>query len=66
MPYLCYVHRTSGGVPHFEVLPDVDQAGAVAMAAAILNQRTDSLRAELWHDDTLVCSIPAAGAVEAA
>jgi hypothetical protein len=66
VPYLCYVHRVSGGVPHFEVLPDVSQAEAMAIATAILGQRAESLRAELWRDDALVCSIPAIQTAEAA
>ncbi|WP_395673954.1 hypothetical protein [Phenylobacterium sp.] len=66
VPYLCYVHRISGGVPHFEVLPDVDHAEAMTMAAAILTQRRDGLRAELWQDDVLVGAVAAARTAEVA
>jgi hypothetical protein len=38
----------------------------MAIATAILGQRAESLRAELWRDDALVCSIPAIQTAEAA
>ena len=59
MPYLCYVHRSTGGVPHFEVLPDpLTREEAVARAGLLLAQRPDGQRAELWEDDVLVFTVP--------
>jgi hypothetical protein len=58
MPFLCYIHRRTGGVPHFEVLPDGSPAAAAARAATILAQRPDSDRAELWQDDLLLLTLP--------
>lgn len=62
MPYLCYVHRSSGGVPHFEVLPDLTRDEAIQRAGELLAQRPDGQRAELWDDDLLVFTLPRAGA----
>lgn len=58
MPYMCYVHRTSGGVPHFEVLPDVSRDEAIRRALDLLSQRPDGQRAELWDEDTLIFTVP--------
>ncbi|MCR5878942.1 hypothetical protein [Phenylobacterium sp. J367] len=59
MPYLCYVHRSSGGVPHFEVLPDhVTRDEAIVRAGALLAQRPDGQRAEVWEDDVLIFTVP--------
>jgi len=60
MPYLCYVHRSSGGVPHFEVLPDLTRAEAIQRAGELLAQRPDAQRAELWEEDLLVFTLPRA------
>ncbi|WP_374471298.1 hypothetical protein [Phenylobacterium sp.] len=65
MLYLCYVHRTSGGVPHFEVLPDMSASQAAERAAAILAQRPDGVRAELWQEDVLLLTLPARTAAAA-
>lgn len=58
MPYLCYVHRSSGGVPHFEVLPELTRDEAIQRAGELLAQRPDGQRAELWEDDLLVFTLP--------
>lgn len=60
MPYLCYVHRSSGGVPHFEVLPDLTREEAIQRAGELLAQRPDGQRAELWEEDLLVFTLPRA------
>ncbi|HVI34300.1 hypothetical protein [Phenylobacterium sp.] len=62
MPYLCYVHRSSGGVPHFEVLPELTRDEAIQRAGELLAQRPDGLRAELWEEDLLVFTLPRASA----
>jgi len=54
MPYFCYIHRTSGGVPHFEVLPQLDRQEALRRAAELLADRPDGERADVWEDETLV------------
>jgi hypothetical protein len=58
MPYFCYIHRREGGVPHFEVLPDLSQKGAIDRAARLLAQRADGVRAELWEGERLIFSLP--------
>lgn len=58
MPYFVYVHREPDGVPHFEVLPEMPEAAAVQRAAALLAQRPDGARAEVWLDDVLLHTIP--------
>lgn len=63
MPYLCYIHRKAGGVPHFEVLPGTSQDGAIYQAARLLAQRTDAVRAEIWKDERLVFTLPRAAPV---
>jgi hypothetical protein len=55
---MCYVHRTSGGVPHFEVLPDVSRDEAIRRALDLLSQRPDGQRAELWDEDALIFTVP--------
>lgn len=65
MPYLCYVHRSSGGVPHFEVLPDLTREEAIQRAGELLAQRPDGQRAELWDEDLLVFTLPRAGVAAA-
>jgi hypothetical protein len=57
MSILCYVHRQAGGVPHFEVLADMSRDEAVRRAAALLADRPDSERAELWDDDELIFTV---------
>ncbi|WP_411288661.1 hypothetical protein [Phenylobacterium sp.] len=57
MPFFCYVHRTGGGVPHFEVLPDMPRAAAIQRAADLLAQRPDGERAELWEGEELVFTL---------
>jgi hypothetical protein len=60
MPYFCYIHRETGGVPHFEVLPETSQSGAVDRAAQLLEQRADGVRAEVWEGERLVFTLPRA------
>ncbi len=71
MAILCYVHRTTGGVPHFEVLADMSRSEAIQRAAALLADRPDGERAELWDDDELIVTVghemsPRTGAESAA
>jgi hypothetical protein len=54
VPFFCYIHRTTGGVPHFEVLAEVTADAAAARAARLLAERQDGARAELWQGDTLM------------
>ncbi|WP_334162165.1 hypothetical protein [Phenylobacterium sp.] len=61
MPYLCYVHRSSSGVPHFEVLPDLTREEAIQRAGELLAQRPDGQCAELWEEDLLVFTLARAG-----
>lgn len=60
MPYFCYIHRTGGGVPHFEVLPHADRDQALKRAAELLADRVDGERAEVWEGETLVQTLPKA------
>lgn len=60
MAYFCYIHRRTGGVPHFEVLPETSQGHAVDTAARLLAQRADAVRAEVWEDERLVFTLPRA------
>jgi hypothetical protein len=67
MSIFCYVHRRTGGVPHFEVLAEMSKDEAIARATALLADRADSERAELWDDEELIFTVrhrppPAAGA----
>ena len=58
MSYFCYIHRLTGGVPHFEVLPGTSQGDAVDRAARLLAERTDGVRAEVWEGERLVFTLP--------
>jgi hypothetical protein len=58
MPYFCYIHRKAGGVPHLEVLPETNQGPAIDIAARLLAQRADAVRAEIWEDERLIFSLP--------
>jgi len=58
MPYLCYIHRRSGASPYFEVLPEMPRGLAIARAGALLKERPDAERAELWEDERLVFTLP--------
>ena len=58
MAYFCYIHRRTGGVPYFEVLPQTSQRSAVHAAAQLLAQRTDASRAEVGDDERLVFTLP--------
>ncbi|HZZ30840.1 MAG TPA: hypothetical protein VFE10_02515 [Phenylobacterium sp.] len=58
MTYFCYIHRRTGGVPHFEVLPATSQDHAIDTAARLLAQRADGVRAEIWEDERLVFTLP--------
>jgi hypothetical protein len=60
MPYFCYIHRKTGGVPHFEVLPDTSQSIAIDRAADLLAQRADGVRAEVWEGERLIFTLPRA------
>jgi hypothetical protein len=58
MAYFCYIHRETGGVPHFEVLPDGPQRHAFDAAARLLAQRADAVRAEIWEGERLLFTLP--------
>lgn len=58
MAYFCYIHRESGGVPHFEVLPDSTRGEAVDMAARLLAERVGASRAEIWDGERLLLTLP--------
>jgi hypothetical protein len=60
MTYFCYIHRKTGGVPHFEVLPEMSPGDAVDRAAKLLAQRVDGERAEVWDGERLVFTVPRA------
>ena len=60
MPYLCYIHRRTGASPYFEVLPDMPRVNAIERAGALLAERPDGDRAELWQDEELVFTLPRA------
>jgi hypothetical protein len=60
MSYFCYIHRLTGGVPHFEVLPETSQGEAIDRAAHLLAERTDGVRAEVWEGERLVFTLPRA------
>ena len=62
MVYFCYIHRKTGGAPHFEVLPETSQSGALDHAAQMLSQHANAVRAEVWDDERLVFSLPHAPA----
>jgi hypothetical protein len=61
MSYFCYIHRETGGVPHFEVLAETSQGGAIDRAAKLMEQRADAVRAEVWEGERLVFTLPRAG-----
>ena len=58
MSYFCYIHRQAGGVPHLEVLPETSEGPAIDMAARLMAQRADAVRAEIWEDERLIVSLP--------
>jgi hypothetical protein len=58
MVYFCYIHRKTGGAPHFEVLPETSQSGAMDHAAQMLSQHAGAVRAEVWDGEHLVFSLP--------
>jgi hypothetical protein len=58
MSYFCYIHRQTGGVPHLEVLPETSEGPAIDMAARLMAQRADAVRAEIWEDERLIFSLP--------
>lgn len=59
MPLFCYVHRLGGGVPYFEVLPEMPYEQATRRAGQLLAERADGERAELWRDEELVVTLRA-------
>lgn len=61
MPYLCYIHRRTGAAPYFEVLPDMPRLNAIRRAGALLAERPDGERAELWEGERLVFTLPSGG-----
>jgi hypothetical protein len=63
MVYFCYIHRRTGGAPHFEVLPETSQSGAMDHAAQMLSQHAGAVLAEVWDDDRLIFTLPHAPAV---
>jgi hypothetical protein len=64
MPYFCYIHRKTGGVPHFEVLPEGSRDGAITEAARLLAQRADAVRAEIWEGERLLFTLPHGAAIQ--
>ena len=58
MPYICFIHRTGQAAPYFEVLPEMPRGPAIERAGALLAERPDAERAELWDDDRLVFTLP--------
>jgi len=60
MTYFCYIHREAGGVPHFEVLPDMPRGNAIDRATQLLRQRPDGVRAEIWEGERLLFTLPRA------
>jgi hypothetical protein len=62
VPFFCYIHRNTGGVPHFEVLPEVSEQNAILRAWQLLADRMDGERAEIWLGDTLVATVARAAA----
>jgi hypothetical protein len=58
MTYLCYIHRRTGAAPYFEVLPDMPRLNAIERAGALLAERPDGDRAELWDGERLVFTLP--------
>jgi hypothetical protein len=58
MAYFCYIHRRTGGVPHFEVLPETSRGEAIDLAAHLLAERADGVRAEIWDGERLIFSLP--------
>jgi hypothetical protein len=60
MTYFCYIHREAGGVPHFEVLPDMPRGRAIDRASQLLAQRADGVRAEIWEGERLLFTLPRA------
>jgi hypothetical protein len=57
MPYLCYIHRRTSASPYFEVLPEMPRGLAIERASALLAERPDGERAELWDDERLVFTL---------
>jgi hypothetical protein len=57
MSIFCYVHKRTGGVPHFEVLAEMSKDEAIARATALLADRPDGERAELWDDEALIFTV---------
>lgn len=45
-------------MPHLEVLPETSQGPAIDMAARLMAQRADAIRAEIWEDERLILSLP--------
>ncbi|MFI4964737.1 MAG: hypothetical protein ACHP9T_05145 [Caulobacterales bacterium] len=60
MSYFCYIHRLTGGVPHFEVLPETSRGRAIDLAAHLLAEHADAVRAELWDGERLIFTLPRA------
>ncbi|MDB5474989.1 MAG: hypothetical protein JWP49_500 [Phenylobacterium sp.] len=65
MPYFCFVHRRSQAAPYFEVLPDMSRLSAIERAGALLAERPDGERAELWDGERLVFTLPRAATIAA-
>jgi hypothetical protein len=60
MVYFCYIHRKTGGAPHFEVLPETSHRDAIDHAAQMLSQHDGAVRAEVWDGERLVFTLPSA------
>ena len=62
MPLFCYVHRRGESAPYFEVLPELDPDQAQRRAMALMGERPDAIRAELWDGEKLVWTLEREGA----
>jgi hypothetical protein len=56
-PLFCFVRKASGDTPHFEVLPECSQVGALKYAARLLREHQDCDIADLWSDERLMLSL---------
>lgn len=45
-------------MPHLEVLPETSRGPAIDMAARLMAQHANAVRAEIWEDERLIFSLP--------
>jgi len=57
MPYICYVYEREGQVPYMEVLAETTLVDAWVQARKLLSDRPQCRTAELWEDETKVCTL---------